>query len=154
MSLPVDPYLATLFGSETRVRTLAPLANSPEPLTAYRIAALAGVNRIKVYTELASLARVGIVRERPGGPNRSLWELLDEDVRRILQRRARVVWSDLWATGEPERARRSREILDRPRTPIDLSEFPVDPKVAVEVRARYAKEFERPPEKGPSRKTR
>ena len=143
MSLKVNPWLAALFGSETRVRTLAPLANAPEPLTAYRIAQVSDVNRIKVYEELRNLAAAGIVRERVTGPKRSVWELPDSDVRRILRKRARVVWvGDLEreATDLARRARAFRALYAK--NPINLSRFKAQPS-----RVSHPEEYRRPPEK-------
>jgi DNA-binding transcriptional ArsR family regulator len=96
MTLEVDPGLVALFGSQTRVRTLAPLACSPSPLTAYRVAWMTGVQRTKVYSELRRLAAAGVVAERKSGGNRSTWELVDPEVRSLLRRRARISWSEDW----------------------------------------------------------
>ncbi len=122
MPLGVDPALSSLFGSENRVRTLAPLASSPVPLTAYRIAKMVDVPRTKVYLELAELAARGWVRRMKVTGNRSVWELTDPDVRRLLRRRARIdalaelsaSWADL--------AARTRSVLAKKRrSPIDPS---------------------------------
>ena len=111
MTLHVDPRLVALFGSETRVRALAPLAGSTEPLTAYRIAEISGAQRTKIYAELRRLSSAGIVRELPSSGNRSKWELLDPDVRRILRRRARVVRAQDLLAEAPRLARATRRIL-------------------------------------------
>jgi DNA-binding transcriptional ArsR family regulator len=120
MPLRVDPGLIAVFGSETRVLTLAPLANSPRALTAYRIATMTGVQRTKVYRELARLAEAGIVEERVTGPGRSEWELLDPDLRRLLRRRARIVWAEDLGREAPALARRTRRLMTAARqNPID-----------------------------------
>lgn len=120
MALTIDPALSTLFGSENRVRTLAPLANSLAPLTAYRIAKMVDVPRTKVYAELAQLAAMGWVSKVVTTGTRSLWELRDPDVRRLLRRRARIVSvGDLTATSA-EVAKRTRAVLAKSRrNPID-----------------------------------
>jgi len=47
-----DPALLSLFGSQTRLLTMAVLANADEALTGYRVAKIAGLPREKVYPEL------------------------------------------------------------------------------------------------------
>lgn len=143
MALEIDPWLTALFGSETRVRTLAPLANAAEPLTAYRVAQLGGVQRIKVYAELRRLAEAGVVAERPTGANRSVWMLSDSEVRRLLQRRARVVRSEDWFLGERRRAQRAKNAATEPTSWFETARYRRNPAVA----ARYAREIERPSEK-------
>jgi hypothetical protein len=128
MTLAIDPWLAALFGSGARVRTLAPLANTDEPMTAYRIAKLVGLQRIKVYSELRHLARAGVVRELRVGEKRSVWFLSDPDVRRLLQKRARVVSVNDIERAAPGLARQSRAFRAAyVRNPIDLSRFKSEP---------------------------
>ncbi len=115
MTMGVDPALAALFGSENRVRTLAPLASSSVPLTAYRIAQMVDVPRTKVYEELAELAARGWVRKLRMTRNRSVWELLDPDVRRLLRRRARVVTMAELSAASDEMAARTRSVLAKNR---------------------------------------
>lgn len=122
MPLGVDPALSSLFGSENRVRTLAPLASSPVPLTAYRIAQMVDVPRTKIYEELAELATRGWVRRVKMTGNRSLWELTDPDVRRLLRRRARIVSVAELSASSADLAARTRSVLARSRrSPIDGS---------------------------------
>jgi DNA-binding transcriptional ArsR family regulator len=83
-----DPALVTLFGSKTRVRTLAVLASAARPMTAYRIAKVGEVAIPKVYAELPKLSRAGIVGHRDDG-----WVLLDDDVRSLLRKRVRIAWA-------------------------------------------------------------
>src|SRR5580658_7263565 len=104
MGFKISPALVALFGSATRVRTLAPLANSSRPMTAYRIAQMTGAQRIKVYTELRKLAVVGIVRRVQGNWGRSEWELVEPDLRNLLRKRARIVSMDEWREGAAERS--------------------------------------------------
>ncbi len=99
----------------------------------------------KVYREIARLANAGLVGRRGDG-----WMLLDDDIRGLLRRRVRISWFDDWIAGEGERARRAGRIVAGSGSWFDASRYTPNPSVAV----RYAEEFERPPEKGPSRKSR
>jgi DNA-binding transcriptional ArsR family regulator len=81
----VDPALVAAFGSATRVLTLAALANSNVPLTAYRVAKIGGLRPPKVYEELRRAKARGLVGES-GGKH----VLLDADLRTLVQRRARI----------------------------------------------------------------
>lgn len=142
MALTIDPALSMLFGSENRVRTLVPLANSLAPLTAYRIAKMVNVPRTKVYDELAQLAAMGWVSKVEMTGTRSLWELRDPDIRRLLRRRARIVSvGDIAATSD-DVAKRTRAVLAKSRrNPIDptLLRGPFEP--------RNPEDFVRPAEK-------
>ena len=142
MALEVDTGLLTLFGSETRVRTLATLASASEPLTAYRIAQMVGVQRTKIYGELRRLDAAGIVRGRPTGKGRSDWELIDPDIRRLLRRRARIVSVDDLAAGASRLARSTREILKARRKNPIATRLLGDPRTI-----RNPEDFARPPEK-------
>ncbi|MGI0132353.1 MAG: helix-turn-helix domain-containing protein [Thermoplasmata archaeon] len=142
MALSIDPALSALFGSANRVRTLAPLANSLAPLTAYRIAKMVDVPRTKVYDELAGLAAMGWVSKVVTTGTGSRWELRDLDVRRLLRRRARIVSiGDITAASDGV-ATGTRAILARSRrNPIDsaLLRGPFQP--------RDPEDFARPAEK-------
>jgi hypothetical protein len=144
METVVDPLLVAAFGSETRVRTLAALAGARRPMTAYRVAKVGGVPVQKAYEEFGRLCQSGLVAQREGG-----WVLVDNDVRLLLRKRVRVGWSEDRFSGETERERRADEVKARSTAWFDPSRYKPNPAVA----ARYAKEFARPPEKGPSRKT-
>ena len=142
MPLGIDPALSALFGSENRVRTLAPLASSSVPLTAYRIAQMVEVPRTKIYEELAELAARGWVRKVEMTGNRSLWELRDPDVRRLLRRRARIVSMAELSASSVELAERTRTVLAKNRrSSIDpsLLRGPFTP--------RNPEDFTRPDEK-------
>jgi DNA-binding transcriptional ArsR family regulator len=142
MAFEVDPGLLALFGSGTRVRVLAPLANASAPLTAYRIASLVGVPRTKVYAELDRLASAGIVKRFRASESRTVWELCDPDLRRLLRRKARIVWSrDLIATAVQRAARTRRILLDSRRKPLDPRYF------TKPFRPRNVREFARSREK-------
>jgi len=145
MAINLDRGLVALFGSETRVSVLAVLASASRPLTGYRVAKIAGVQPIKAYAELRRLRAAGLVREAPPG-----WELSDPEVRRLVGSRVRIAWSEDWEAGTRKRARRAEQIVAESSPWFDASRYIPNPVVA----ARYAKEIERPPEKGPSRKSR
>lgn len=103
----LDTRLATLFGSETRLRVLAVLAGAPRPVTGYRLAVAAAVPFSKVYRELARLERAGLVARGPGG-----WRAADADVVRLLRKRVRVAWDGPWFTERQRRRRADRRLLD------------------------------------------
>jgi DNA-binding transcriptional ArsR family regulator len=142
MVLAVDPGMVALFGSETRVLTLAPLANASGPLTAYRIAAITGVQRTKVYTELRRLSQAGIVRELVTEEGRSAWELIDPDIRALLRRRVRIVWSGDLQRDAPALAGRTRALMAAGRR------NPIDPRILKrKLTLRNPEDFVRPPDK-------
>ena len=87
----VNPALVTLFGSETRVRTLAVLAGAHQPLTAYRVAKVGEIPIPKAYEELRRLGKAGLVRKESAG-----WVIQDQDVARLLRKRLRIRWADDW----------------------------------------------------------
>ncbi|HTT72708.1 MAG TPA: hypothetical protein VMG99_00960 [Thermoplasmata archaeon] len=143
MRPPADPSLVAAFGSETRVLTLAALANATQPLTAYRVAKLTEVRPPKVYAELAKLAGTPLVERISNG-----YVLKDAGLRELLVARMRFSWSGDWGSSYPKRtedARRRLSLIAEKLPPfvLDRSKYPADPKIA----RRYAKEFARPPEK-------
>lgn len=124
MAIAVDPGLAALFGSEDRVRTLAALANADAPLTAYRVACIVGMEPPNVYRELRRLLRFNEVERKPTPEGRDGWTVVDADVRILLRRRLRVVWSRDLIRGARERSRRAALVVRRSsRIPLDLSNF-------------------------------
>lgn len=90
MAAAPSPELLALFGSATRVRTLATLAHASGPLTGYRIARLSGLSPTKTYAELHRLQRANIVLMRPTSTGRRGWQLADPDVGAFIRRRARL----------------------------------------------------------------
>ncbi len=94
----LDPALASLFGSRTRLLTMAVLANAEEPLTGYRVAKVAGLPRQKVYPEIRRGVDAGLVVGTPSG-----FRLCDPDIRALLRKRVRIRWTEDW-----DRARRGR----------------------------------------------
>src|SRR5271170_6733661 len=97
MKFPLDPALATLFGSRTRLLTMAVLANAEEPLTGYRVAKVAGLPRQKVYPEIRRGVRAGLVGESASG-----FRLLDPDVKALLRKRVRIRWDEEWDRARAE----------------------------------------------------
>jgi DNA-binding transcriptional ArsR family regulator len=143
--LAVDPRVASLLGSTNRVRTLAPLANAYRPMTAYRVAQLAGIPRTKVYEELQRLRAAGAVEARTNRKGRSTWVLLDQDMALYLRKKIRIAWSGDLAATAVRRATKERDALTRIGTSwFDPSKYTPNPSVA----ARYAPEIERPEGKG------
>jgi DNA-binding transcriptional ArsR family regulator len=74
--------LVAVVGSVTRAYSLAVLAGTRQPVTAYRIAKLANLSAPNVYVELRKLASAGVVELRDGG-----WVLADERVRAFCEGR-------------------------------------------------------------------
>ena len=72
--------LVSVIGSVTRAYSLAVLAGTRVPLTAYRIAKLADLSPPNVYLELRKLARAGVIARSEGG-----WTLVDERVRAFCE---------------------------------------------------------------------
>ena len=138
----VDRGLVALFGGETRVRTLAPLANASTPLTAYRVAVISSLPRTKVYAELNHLAKAGVVVKIVDRPGVSTWVLKDPDIRSLLRRKVRIGWSGDLAAAAPSLAERSRELYRA------NERLPLDPKLLRgPYRPRNPRDFFRSPEK-------
>jgi DNA-binding transcriptional ArsR family regulator len=108
--------LVAVMGSVTRAYTLAVLAGTRVPLTAYRIAKLADLSPPNVYVELRSLARSGIVEARKGG-----WYLLDEVVRTFCEGRGPLFARRLTLEAKRDWVRRNRrrisQLLKQPIPP-------------------------------------
>ncbi len=149
MKVEPDPALTQLFGSRTRLLSLAVLANADRPLTGYRVARTAGLSKIKAYEQLrAALAAGWLVRSGPG------FVMPEGDLRTFLRRRLRIRWSvDLTA---PHRTVRRAVPPAGSYGWYDPAKFPPDPRV----RARYEREFFRPygkgefPQQDPARRSR
>jgi hypothetical protein len=108
MRAPIDSRLLAAFGSETRVRTLAVLANAFRPLTAYRIAKTGDILLSKVYGELERLAGAGVVARRGKG-----WVLLDWELGFLVAKRVRVSWSEDLESARSMHAREADSIHAR-----------------------------------------
>jgi hypothetical protein len=101
-----ETRLDSLFGSRTRARTLAVLANAEAPLTGYRIAEVAGLPRPKVYQVLRQLINAGFVESLVGGVR-----LTDPDLRSMLQKRLRLRWSEEWDVARAGWSEKTPELL-------------------------------------------
>ncbi|MGP8077116.1 MAG: hypothetical protein ACLQD8_04815 [Thermoplasmata archaeon] len=110
MEPDLDPRLVALFGSETRVRTLAVLASAHAPMTAYRIGKVGGVSMPKVYREVARLEMAGLIEAHQAG-----WVLLDRDVRALLRKRIRISWAPDWLAERTRRLPGERALFERLR---------------------------------------
>lgn len=106
--LEVPSPLSRLFGSSDRLRILAVLANANQPLTAYRIAQVAGIQPPNVYREIKRLS--GLSELRKNALPTEGWELVDSQLRRFVQQKVRVYWSEDFALGAASRAARARQL--------------------------------------------
>ena len=93
----------SVVGSVTRAYTLAVLAGTRVPQSAYRIAKLADLSPPNVYVELRKLARVGIVTSTEGG-----WILLDERTRTFFEGRGPLFERKLNLESKRDWTRRDR----------------------------------------------
>ncbi|HLY76622.1 MAG TPA: hypothetical protein VKT21_01900 [Thermoplasmata archaeon] len=127
MEPAVDPKLVALFGSETRLRTLAVLAGAFRPMTAYRVAKVGEVPVQKAYEGLRRLGAAGLVVHQPDG-----WVLADKDVRALLAKRVRISWADDWFAERARRMSNEGPLLQRlrrmPRAKPPKGWHPRDPK--------------------------
>jgi DNA-binding PadR family transcriptional regulator len=132
--MEIDGALAALFGSDTRLRSLAVLANARHPMTAYRVAKVGGVRPTKAYPELHRLEKAGVVSS-----GRSGWTLRDRDVALLLRKRVRIVWEEDWFRGKAERDAEDRRRYQRLRRLPPPAWNGVGP-VRYDVRRRRAKD--------------
>lgn len=105
-----DPGLAYIFGSQTRLLTMAVLANSEEPLTGYRVAKVANLPRQKVYPEINRGVEMGVIERVRGG-----CRLSDPDIRALLRKRVRIRWAEGWDRARAGKAAGVAAELDRIR---------------------------------------
>lgn len=144
MNTNLDPALTYLVGSRARLLALAVLANATGPLTGYRVSRVADLPRQKVYPILRRAVTAGIIREFDDG-----FVLVDSGIRDLLRRRLRIEWSEDRRVAEGARTSVTRDRVDDEFGWYDPTKYRANPRVG----RRYAKEFRRPPAKGPSRKT-
>ena len=142
MPTTVDAGLAALFGSDDRVRTLAALANSRSPLTAYRVAKIVEMKPPNVYRELKRLLKGGVVTRATSEDGSTVWQLREADLRAFFQARLRVTWSEDLLSGGRDRERRAVATMGRSADePLDLSRFgPGRRLTAAELRRRRQKD--------------
>ena len=117
MMLEIDPGLVSLFGSQTRLLTMAVIANADEPLTGYRVAKIAGLPRIKVYPEIRKGVAANLLARDGAG-----YRMIDNDVRTLLRKRVRIRWDEEW-----DRARKGWNEQTRGRLAEILVSIPKDP---------------------------
>ena len=105
MAFRVSRGVGQLFGSETRAKVLGFLADARTPKTGYQISKATDVRPPKVYRELRRLAETDFLEvvEEPG---RKRYRMVDEDLRRLLLRCARITSEDEWFSAERVRERR------------------------------------------------
>jgi DNA-binding transcriptional ArsR family regulator len=141
MTALATPWVATLCGSATRGKALAVLANSDSPMTAYMVAKVGGLSIPKTYEELRKLAEAGVVVASPGAGSRVLYEMVDRDLRSLLQRREPILSWDGWVRQDATR-RGSVRVPPTASRVIDLRRFPATPD-----KVPNLQEFLRAPEK-------
>src|SRR5256712_13500179 len=105
MAFRVSRGVEQLFGSETRAKVLGFLADARTPKTGYQISKATDIRPPKVYGELRRLAETDFLEvvEEPG---RKRYRMVDEDLRRLLLRCARITSEDEWFSAERVRERR------------------------------------------------
>jgi hypothetical protein len=141
MEVPLDPALTELFGSRTRLLTMAVLANAEAPMTGYRVAKVADLPRPKVYTEIRRAMKAGLVRFAQAGDG---YVMADPDVRLLLRKRVRIRWLDDMTASRAVRGWDAGRELARIRA--DPSRVPLyDPKNRIPASA--LREMERDPRK-------
>jgi len=97
--------LSIVLGSATRGNVVEALALAVRPMTSYRIARSYNMNIAKVYSETKKLASLGLIKGSTGERG-TVYELVDEDLRRLALRLAnRVVPFETWKGTEARKGR-------------------------------------------------
>ena len=120
------PDPRSLFGSVARTRVLGVLAGYSEPISGYRVAAEARLERTRTYGELRRLASIGIVASTPTARGRTGWVLIDPSVRQFCRRRIRIQSVDELLRQKDARLPAARRRV-RALPSIDLSLYPARP---------------------------
>src|SRR2546428_6616808 len=126
MAFRVSRGVEQLFGSETRAKVLGFLADARTSKTGYQISKATVIRPPKVYGELRRLAETDFLEvvEEPG---RKRYRMVDEDLRRLLLRCARITSEDEWFSAE--RVRERRGAFERARgIRLSLPESAPDPE--------------------------
>lgn len=139
MKTTPDPALESLFGSRTRLLTMAVLANADEPLTGYRVAKIANLPREKVYPEIRRGIEAGLIERREVG-----FRLCDLDVRTLLRKRVRIRWDEEWDRSRTTWAGTVMDELSRIRASLKGTRI-YDPSHRIPAAA--LRELERDPKK-------
>jgi DNA-binding transcriptional ArsR family regulator len=129
--------LVPVIGSITRAYSLAVLAGTRVPLTAYRIAKLANLSAPNVYLELRRLASAGIVQRGESG-----WVLVDDRVRSFCEGQGPLFERRFSLDDKRRRNRKGGRWVPRQRrqtVPSGDQWFGAEP--------RLMREFTRPPTK-------
>jgi DNA-binding transcriptional regulator GbsR (MarR family) len=130
-----------VFGSGARARILAYLAQSSDPQTGYAIAKALQLGVSNVYPELKQLERWAILASRSDPNDSRGYFLADEDLRRFLIRRIRILPTAEWFSAE---SISKRESLAKEAKRLSKRA----PRVrAAGTKRPFSDEFRRPPEK-------
>lgn len=141
MKRRTPPGIEGVFGSTARARILGFLAQASAPRTGYAIAKELEIGVSNVYPELKRLEELALVATRLDAKGSKLYVLADEDLRRFLQRRMRVMAASDWLSADriAEREARSRE--------VGTSTVRLPRGKARRKSLALGEEFRRPPEK-------
>lgn len=96
MDVTLNPALTQLFGGETRTKVLGLLANSLEPKTGYELSKALGASASKVYGVLRGLEGTGLLGAIPDKSNSKRYYVADEDLKRFLLKRVRIMVEEDW----------------------------------------------------------
>jgi len=130
-----------VFGSIARARILGLLAQAATPRTGYEVAKELGLGVSNVYPELKRLEAWALVASRADARGRKCYTLDDEDLRRFLMRRVRVISSADWLSAE--------RVAEREALSVEAQQLAVKaPRTQNKRRNRPPEgEFRRPAEK-------
>ena len=137
MSFTVPGGIETLFGGAVRTKILGYLAACSAPQTGYAVAKDLDIGVSKVYPELERLEAARVLTVRRDINGRKGFLLADEDLRRFLLRRVRILPSGAWRTNA------RNEGQERAWTPPGIGE----PNEQTPRERISAREFQRPPAK-------
>ena len=98
MPFQIPGGVEILFGGAVRTKILGYLAACSTPQTGYAIAKDLDIGVSKVYPELKRLEAAGVVSARADLSGRKGFLLADDDLRRFLLRRVRILPSRTWKT--------------------------------------------------------
>ena len=133
--------ITSIFGSGARARILGYLAQSSDPQTGYAIAKDLELSFSNVYPELKRLEAWRILASRPDLRGGKRYSLIDEDLRRFLLKRIRILSSSDWFSGARVAERRSF-FEEARRIPLKAS-----PSKRGGRKRPFSDEFRRPPQK-------
>lgn len=142
MKKPAPEGPEGLFGGLARARILGYLAQAREPKSGYQIAKDLDLGVSNVYPELKRLERWSVVEVRPDPKGRNRYSLTDEDLRRFLLRRVRVLSSSDWLAQERVAGRESlaEQARNLPSRPPRVARRSPRPQAANELRRPTSKD--------------